>query len=312
MTDANATQSTETEKTKLGKRWLRKFIIFLVVCIGFGFYGLYDATIAYPNRGEKDASYRLLEYLRAADEAHSLALPLGIPQEQTPPDYLAQLKGDRQGLTERAAGEGGAARDARADLAKLEWLDALAKVWELTPERIDADLAGSPRETLDELAAEWETRDQPKPLSWYDIPVQWLFTVVGFGLGIWLAIHMLRVAGKSYTWNAGERRLGLPGGHSIVPADVAEFDKRKWDKFLYFFKIKPDHAQLGGREIKLDLYQYHPLEEWCIEMHKHARPEDFEDEDDDAGGPEHEPAQAAPQAESGEPESEEAPSEPRG
>ncbi|MEM9663257.1 MAG: hypothetical protein AAF937_13230, partial [Planctomycetota bacterium] len=40
-------------------------------------------------------------------------------------------------------------------------------------------------------------------------------------------------------------------------------------------------VQLGGKEIKLDLYQYSPLEDWCVEMHKHARPEDFEDEAQD-------------------------------
>lgn len=72
--------------------------------------------------------------------------------------------------------------------------------------------------------------------------------------------------------------LTLPGGESITPDDVAEFDKRKWDKFLFFFKIKPDHATLGGREIKLDLYQYVPLEDWAVAMHRHARPEDYADE----------------------------------
>lgn len=269
-------------QTKLGKKWLRKFIIFLIVSIGFGIYGYVDATIIYPNRGEKDASYRLLEYLRAANDAHGLALPLGIPGDQAPQDYLAALHEQEQELYEKAGGEGGSARDARADLAKMTWLDSLAKIYRLSPERVEADLEGNARETLAELTTEWENKDNPKPLAWFDIPVQWLFTFVGFGLGIWLAIHMTRVARKTYTWNPAELRLGLPGGHSIVPADVAEFDRRKWDKFLYFFKINPDHAELGGREIKLDLYQYAPLEDWCVEMHKHARPEDFDDEDDQA------------------------------
>jgi hypothetical protein len=123
--------SAQTQlQTKLGKKWLRKFIIFLVVSIGFGIYGLYDATIAYPNRGEKDASYRLLEYLRAADDAHGLALPLGIPNGQTPQEYLDALHEREQELFEKAAGEGrsgarragrygedGLARFARQDLA---------------------------------------------------------------------------------------------------------------------------------------------------------------------------------------------------
>ncbi len=288
MADPSAPDANQTQRqTRLGKKWLRKFIIFLVVSIGFGFYGLYDATIAYPNRGEKDASYRLLEYLRAADDAHGLALPLGIPEGQTPQEYLDALHEREEELFSKASGEGGSARDARADLAKMTWLDSLGKIYRLTPDRVASDLEGNPRERLAELATEWENKDNPKPLSWFDIPVQWLFTFVGFGLGIWLSIHMLRVARKTYTWDPAELRLGLPGGQSIVPSDVAEFDRRKWDKFLYFFKIKPDHAGLGGREIKLDLYQYTPLEDWCVEMHKHARPEDFADE----------PEESAPDAE---------------
>lgn len=290
MADPSAPGVQQTQSTKLGKKWLRKFIIFLVVSIGFGFYGLYDATIAYPNRGERDASYRLLEYLRAADDAHGLALPLGIPEGQTPQQYLDALHEREQELFEKAGGEGGAARDARADMAKMTWLDSLGKIYRLTPERVEADLAGNPSEKLAELTAEWETKDQPKPLAWFDIPVQWLFTVVGFGLGLWLTIHMLRVARKTYTWDPAELRLGLPGGHSIVPSDVAEFDRRKWDKFLYFFKIKPDHAGLGGKEIKLDLYQYTPLEDWCVAMHKHAQPEDFADDAQDESD---EPSDAA-------------------
>ncbi|MEL7483493.1 MAG: hypothetical protein AAFN41_03975, partial [Planctomycetota bacterium] len=288
---------------------LRKFIIFLVVSIGFGFYGLYDATIAYPKRGERDASYRLLEYLRAADDAHGLALPLGIPDGQSPQQYLDALHEREQELFEKAGGEGGAARDARADMAKMTWLDSLGKIYRLTPERVEADLAGNPSEKLAELTAEWETKDQPKPLAWFDIPVQWLFTVVGFGLGLWLTVHMLRVARKTYTWEPNELRLGLPGGESIVPSDVAEFDRRKWDKFLYFFKIKPDHAGLGGKEIKLDLYQYAPLEDWCVAMHKHARPEDFADEaQDDADEPSDAAAESddlnSQEASEGSPESE--------
>lgn len=74
-------------------------------------------------------------------------------------------------------------------------------------------------------------------------------------------------------------RLGVPGGASVVPADVEVFDRRKWDKFLVFLKIKPEHPQLGGKEVKLDLYQYEPLEAWYLEMHRSARPEDFAEED---------------------------------
>jgi len=36
---------------------------------------------------------------------------------------------------------------------------------------------------------------------------------------------------------------------------------------------------MGGKEIKLDLYQYEPLEAWYEQMHRAARPEDFAEDD---------------------------------
>lgn len=267
--------------TRISPRWFRKLGLFFLLSIGFGIYGLYDATIAYPNRGENDASYSLMSYLRAADEAHGLALPLGPPEGVSADQRRRDLNVRRQALAQTASGDGRTSRDAAAELAELRWLDALANLYRLSDERVGRDLPAEPsaaRELLGRLDTEWKSRAQPKPLAGYDIPVQWIFTVVGFGLGLWLALHMGRVMSRRYTWDPEPLRLGLPGGASIVPADVVEFDKRKWDKFLFFFKIRPDHPQLGGREIKLDLYQYTPLEEWAVAMHRSARPEDYAEE----------------------------------
>lgn len=94
-----------------------------------------------------------------------------------------------------------------------------------------------------------------------------------------MLLHIIAVASKKYTWEPASLRLGVPGGSSVVPADVELFDRRKWDKFLVFLKIKPEHPQLGGKEIKLDLYQYEPLEAWYEQMHRSARPEDFVEDD---------------------------------
>lgn len=267
--------------TRLSVRWLRKLSLFGLLCLGFGIYGLYDATIAYPERGENDASYRLMEYLRAAEASHGLSLDLGPPAGVSPSQHRRDLRARAETLQQAAEGEGASARDAQASLAMLAWLDSLAVLGRLSAERVSADLTSAPpREALSTLEAEWKNRSQPKPLSFYDIPVQWLFVIVGFGGALWIGVHMARVASKKYTWEAEAMRLGLPGGEAITPGDVVEFDKRKWDKFLFFLKIRPDHPQLGGREIKLDLYQYVPLEEWAVAMHRSARPEDYEDQPD--------------------------------
>ncbi|MEM8757002.1 MAG: hypothetical protein AAGF47_04385 [Planctomycetota bacterium] len=266
-------------RTRLSVRWLRKLVIFLLVLVGFGIWGLYDALVAYPNRGENTASYRLFQYLEAADEAHGLTLRLGPPEGSTPGEHREQLGERRADLQAESAAEGARGRDASEKLALLDWYDSLAVLGRLSPERVASDVdVESPRDLLNELETEWTAKSAPKPLAAYDIPVQWVFVIVGLGGGSWLALHMLRVASKTYRWDPATLALTLPGGETITPDDVAEFDKRKWDKFLFFFKIKPDHASLGGREIKLDLYQYTPLEDWAVAMHRHARPEDYADE----------------------------------
>ena len=45
-----------TATTRLNKPWLLKTLISAVVLVGFGLYGLYDATVAYPARGMRFAS----------------------------------------------------------------------------------------------------------------------------------------------------------------------------------------------------------------------------------------------------------------
>ena len=102
--------------------------------------------------------------------------------------------------------------------------------------------------------------------------MQWLFVVVCLGVGLALTGLILKVKSRTYGWEPVEQRLFLPGGASLVPADIAEFDKRKWDKFLIFLKIKPGHQPLGGREIRLDLLRYNPLEEWILAMERTAYP----------------------------------------
>lgn len=265
--------------TKVSRRWSMKMALFLVLLVGFGIYGLYDATIAYPNRGERSASWHLHQYLNKSDEANSLTGTLGVPEGQSASAHLSDLEARLDELAQSATGSTVKARDDAALLAKHAWLKSLAVLGRLSSERVKADLGASPRETLARLTQEWTGGEQPKPLASYDIPVQWLFTVIGLGGGLWMLLHVLRVAARKYTFDPASMTLGIPGGATIVPGDVEVFDRRKWDKFLVFLKVRTDHPRLGGREIKLDLYQYEPLEAWYLQMHRAARPEDFAEED---------------------------------
>ena len=45
----------------------------------------------------------------------------------------------------------------------------------------------------------------------------------------------------------------------MVPADIAEFDKSKWDKFLIILKINAGPQPLGGSAIRLDLSRSNQL-----------------------------------------------------
>jgi len=257
-------------------------VIFWVILLGFGLYGLYDAMVAYPARGERDASYRLWKYLDASNDAHGLSLPMGLADGQDPSQVYNDLDAKLDELFASAGGSSVRAKDDAASIAKHDWFRSLKVLGRLDADRINADVnLDTAHDTYQELNTTWAAKDQPKPLAGYDIPVQWLFVFLGLGGCIWLTIHILRIASKKYSFDPDSLSLTLPGRHTITPADVEVFDRRKWDKFILFLKIKTDHKALGGREIKLDLYQYEPLEQWVVAMHEHAHPEDFEPEQEE-------------------------------
>ena len=253
------------QKTRLNRPWLIKMVIFAAVLIFFGFYGLYDATISSPARGMLHANFCKYQYLETAKTEHKLDRR-GVTVED-PKAELARLQKLEPGRREPL------------DAPRLDWLNALNVARQLTPERTKID---EPEAEYARLKKEWTTSSggavhAPKPLSWYDIPVQWVYVVLGFGGGFWMILHFIGVARQSYRWEPDTQTLHLPGDRTLTPADIEEFDKRKWDKFLIFLKIKPTHPTLGGREIKLDLYRYTPLEAWVLEMEKTAFPERAQD-----------------------------------
>jgi len=256
---------SELQTTSPNRPWLIKMLLFVVVLIGFGIWGYYDATIKYPARGENAAEYRLLEYLEAAERAGPVTF-VDLKVEK-PQDELSRL--------EDAVGAGQATE---LEAARYRWLKSLDAIGKLDAGEIEKRLTDNPREVKNALSTRWATKTQPKPLAWFDIPLQWAITFIGFGGGLLMIAHMARVMSRKYRWDAEQRRLVLPGGAEVTPAHLADVDKRKWHKYLVFLKIKPDHPSLGGQEIKLDLYQHAELEDWVLAMEREAFPERAEED----------------------------------
>ncbi|MEN0021252.1 MAG: hypothetical protein AAF747_10250, partial [Planctomycetota bacterium] len=173
---------------------------------------------------------------------------------------------------------------ARAELTSLEvvrlaWLEAL-NVPGLGMLNTDNTVIESPRERHDELEEYWETAQVPKPLSWYDIPSQFVIVAAAGVWGAYLLQLFARVGRTSYAWSPEDRRLTLPNGATLVPSDLEDVDKRKWSKFIVFLPIKKSHDKLGGKEVRVDLFRHDYLEDWILEMERVAFPDRAEDDDD--------------------------------
>jgi hypothetical protein len=251
--------------TKPNRPWLLKMSAFLIVLIGFGIYGFYDATVAYPNRGIRHASFAQFQYL---EEAKKDALSDTKTSVDDPAGELSRLKAE------------GSDKLTGAKAARYAWLSALDVVGRLKPEYTQMPGPGEKLNPTDKLAAlrkEWTgtsgAKNAPKPLSSYDIKVQWLFVIAGLGGGAFLLLHIVRILSRKYRWDPETKQLQLPDGSTLSPSDIAEFDKRKWDKFLIYLHIKPGHPKHGGKELLLDLYQHAPLESWVLEMERIAFPD---------------------------------------
>ncbi len=246
-------EGTSTQaRTKLARRWLIKMGVFIVICAGLSLWGLYDATDVYPARGERDASYKLNEYLQAASRAGRLTRTALVVED--PRAAHAEL-GARK--AELATGS--------LERARYEWLESLARMWRL--DSANDRIEDSPRAQLTALEEYWTQRDPPAPLEAYDLFFQWaIFVISGIG-ALLLLVLLARVARKSYRFDADENRLHLPGGRSVTPDDLAEVDKTKWHKFFVTLRLKE------GAPVTLDLYRYEPLEEWVLAMEKIAFPE---------------------------------------
>lgn len=256
---------TGPQTTSMNAKWRFKMIIFAIILLGLGVYGLYDATTAYPNRGYRAAEsleYDYLKYLDGSGRLSDTAASIEDPRAE-----LARLSDLTTGV----------------DGLKRKWLTQLSYLNKLTPEhtripRTDFFKGGvSKGGEIASASARLEalkSAPHAEPLDAYDIPVQWLICATGLVWCLYILSLIAKVARRSYSWDPASKRLTIPGGASFTPADLLEIDKRKWHKFYVTLTIKPDHPQLGNKSIELDLLRFVPLEDWVLEMERIAFPED--------------------------------------
>ncbi|MBL8990089.1 MAG: hypothetical protein JNJ48_00760 [Phycisphaerae bacterium] len=263
---------TEQLTSTLNRGWLIKMVVVLVVFVGFGAWGLYDATILYPSRGRADASYKQKRYLELAQSTGRL-FESGFAD---PHQALRTLEAREADLAKAHAkavaiessggnkGELTALAPLLLDHAALQWLTAESLVGGLNPATTKP---ADPTRKLSELQEFWKTTPPPKSLEKYDLPLQWAFTVIGFVGGAWMMLVIARAARTRFGFDPATQTLRLPNGRTITPADVREFDKRKWDKFFLTLNLH------DGSSHKLDLLRNVGLEEWCLAMEKTAFPD---------------------------------------
>jgi hypothetical protein len=270
------------QSTRLAGRWLFKMLAVSIGFIGLGIWGLADALVIYPKRGAVAAEAFEHQYLSQLQVTGTLTNDSATIAD--PAGTLDRLRVKSKELA--GSGTGLAA----LEKARLDWLTQLKLISKLTPTnpsfpRDDFRMGdtGSPTrvasapERYEELKTKWTAGADGKapksqPLEWYDLPVQWLFVIVGGLIGPWMIFSVLRAKSKVYKYDAATKRLTLPGGQSITPADITDVDKSKWDKFYITFAIANTHPQLGGQKVTLDLYHHVPLEEWALELEAASKP----------------------------------------
>lgn len=264
---------SDATTTRINRKWIAKQVLIASLFLVCGLIFLYDAVLRYPARGAQAAEYYEFQYLQQLDKDKRPLEGIDDPKAQ-----LARLRSKDPTLL------------SPTDQAMYQWLNALSIIGKDSPEntRIPRDdfrgekVTGG-RERLSDLGGRWNAlaggkARSPSPLSSFDIPSQWLVVAICWPIGLYILFLIVRVKTKTFGWDPGEQRLTLADGGSVTPADLADIDKRLWHKYYVVLKVKDTHPQYPGREIKLDLLRYEPLEEWVLAMERAAFPDRAEPE----------------------------------
>lgn len=284
--DPNAAALAKTATT-INRKWAFKLIIIVAVSAFMAGFFLVDGLVRYPARGAEAAEYLEFQYLQAYDkERGGISGFTGIEDPQARLTQLAEKL--------RTSG-----KLDTVDEAQKAWLENLKLINQLNTAATgiprtnfkDKQQVESGTKRLEALTKAWTTGDgnnrkSPTPLSAFDIPSQWVGMTVSAVIAVWVLVVYLSGRSKVYRWNPQTKTLTLPNGASFGPSDIAEVDKRKWDKLYVALKIVPTHATLGGKSIEFDLLRYEPLEAWILAMEAIQFPP--------AKEPESAPAPAAP------------------
>lgn len=240
--------------TTLARRWTLRVWIIAAIGGAMFIWGLIDAMWVYPGRGMQAAEYLEFQYLRAADKSGKTT-DVSVSE---PVAELARLE-ERQ-KQNVLSGE--------VELARMNWLEALKNAGGLKASNTAIE---NWRKVMAELDVKWggASAKPPQALEAYDLPVQWAITGAGLIVLVWrLATAFPIIFGRKYSWDLATHTLTMPGGATLVPEDITEFDKRKWDKFLVTLAIRDGHATFSGKKLTLDTYMHNELEPWILEMER--------------------------------------------
>jgi hypothetical protein len=267
-TPAAANDPLDAAVTTINRKWSIKLLVIIGVSVFMAAFFLYDGAVRYPDRGALASEYLEFQYLKSFDQERG-----GIASLNGVDDPVARL----HQLEEKERSTGSLDTTERAMVA---WLVNLKLINRLTPDATaiprthfrGGERVESAAQRLEELTRVWTQKAAPTPLSAFDIPSQWAGMAVCVVIAFWVGLSWARGCAKSYRWDRAAARLTLPGGHALIPSDIAEVDKRKWDKLYVSLRIKPEHPTLGGRTVEFDLLRYEPLEAWILEMERQAFP----------------------------------------
>lgn len=278
--------TTETSPFRFAWKLKMGIVIGLLVAVAGWF--LLDAALLYPKRGEKAARWAERDYLVQA--AGGADRPYRIHPESV---SVADPQGEFERLRARAAAQGAMSP---LEQDRLVWLRALSYIDRLDPQHTTyaPEALGEPNERLAEIDAAFaSSTSPPKPLNRYDIASQWIIFVGLSAITLAMLVFVAVVSRRRAHWEPEARALTLPGGQTITPEDIVEIDKRKWDKYYVFLKIRPEHPTLGDKTLKVDLYRRERVEEWVLEMERIRFPELVAQEEAERAAAEDEALEAA-------------------